>query len=393
MAASHYQTALIIGWIVFCCLQLYCTPVLANPPKHVYRSDFRSPDDIFTNGFKKLGDNDDLNDHVTGASCYTGNQNTAFVATSESEQFATNWGRDRTVVNPDESYVYVYRIRATGNFYDVYQSLLQAYRITGDSLYQALASHYEYQQEWVAFNSITANQIERVDVYGRPGPDGNMPLIRRQTNPNYVDSQSHGNPDPYPISGPAPTTNWLLPSTLAYLTACFSFCKPGSSSLQDIATYASTCSVISPYTQSVAKPNMAFIWNIFTKQPVSVTVPWKAHVHTFFVKTHHYYSPTCCRVAPGTLSDLDLLEVQCQQCSKYFQKFVVRLEASGPTNLWVNQTFTDGDVNKDFNKWGNEIDVVGTSYTIKDYGYSVSDVFATGGGWSSTYVNVYPIYP
>ena len=30
---------------------------------------------------------------------------------------------------------------------------------------------------------------------------------------------------------------------------------------------------------------------------------------------------------------------------------------------------------------------------IKDYGYSVGDVFATGRGWSSTYVNVYPIYP
>ena len=383
--ANHYQTR--ICCIAFYCGLLCCTAVLANPSKYVYRSDFRSPDEIFRNGFRPLGNNDDLKDHVTGASCNTGNRNTAFVATSTSEQFAINWGRDRTVVNPDERYIYVYRIRATGNFYDVYQSLLQAYRNTGDTMYQALANHYQYQQEWVAFNGVTANQVEQVDVYGRPDRNGHMPLIRSQTNPHYVDSQSHGNPDPYPISGQAATTNWLLRSSLAYLTACFSLCKRGSS-LKDTATFASTCSL--PYKQSVAHPNLGLIWNTFTQRPVRDTVPWVIQTRTRFVRSHHRYSPNCCRVALGELTDSDL---NCKSCSSFFHKFVVRLEASGPTYLWVNQTFTDGDVNTEWKKWGNEIDVVGTSYTIRDYGYTVAYVFSSGSGWSSTTISVYPVYP
>ena len=79
--------------------------------------------------------------------------------------------------------------------------------------YGTLANCFQHQQEWVAFNGITANQIEQVDVYGRPNINGHMPFFRNQRNlDNYVDSQSHGNPGPYPVSGPAPTTNcnWLL---------------------------------------------------------------------------------------------------------------------------------------------------------------------------------------
>ena len=141
---------------------------------------------IFADGFKSLGNNDNLNDHVRGTSCIRGTNkpNSAFVATTASEQFAKEWGRDRIALEPDniQNY-YVYRIRATGNFYNATESLLNAE-------YEDQAYNKLRQKEWLAYNGVITSQIEKVDVYGRPTDAGNVPKIRTKYNTRYIHSES-----------------------------------------------------------------------------------------------------------------------------------------------------------------------------------------------------------
>ena len=199
-----------------CQVAVYCllcfAAVLAAPPKYVYRADFRPPEKIFSNGFQALGNNANLDDHVTGVSCSSSYHNSAFVATTSSKEFAVAWGRDRTAVNCKSlgEYVYVYTIRATDNFYDAHESLLEAYHNTGDSNYQVLAERFRSQHEWLAYNGIPNNQVKDVDMYKRPGGSENMIFLHSQHNQFYVDAQSHGNPHPFQISGRATISNWIL---------------------------------------------------------------------------------------------------------------------------------------------------------------------------------------
>jgi pertussis toxin subunit 1 len=185
----------------------------------VYRSDYRKPADIFVKGFEALGDNDSLEDHVMGSSCRTGTSTTAFVATTSSETFAVNWGRDRAIIHSGASEFYVYKMRATENFYSAGASLREAYRKTGDSKYVALADHYEYQKEWLAVGGVPASQVEMADVYSTPDKSGNVVRIRSEVNPNYDRTiEGSGNPKPYIPKGQPSRRRFRLPN---FVTACF----------------------------------------------------------------------------------------------------------------------------------------------------------------------------
>ena len=209
--------------LVLCCLLSSVVVWAADPPTFVYRADFRPPEVIFANGFPALGDNDDLHDHMTGGSCKIGNNpgSTAFVATTSDERFAVNWGRDRIVIRPPETQqYYVYKIRATANFYNAEASLRVAYHNTGDRKYSADADHYAYQKEWLAYNGIPASQVEMVTIYGRPDRRGNVISRGSLFNENYDRrSQSSANPNPYvPRRQPTHRRRFRLPK---FVTACF----------------------------------------------------------------------------------------------------------------------------------------------------------------------------
>lgn len=148
---------------------------------------------------------------MTGCSCRTGAGSTAFVATTANEQFAKNWGRDRIVIQPQATArYYVYKIRATGNFYDAAESLHEAYRATGDRNYLTDADHYGYQQEWLAYGGIPAEQVEQATAYGRPDRGGNVPRFNTVHNRNYIDANTRGNPAPFQQL----STFWCLWSSL-----------------------------------------------------------------------------------------------------------------------------------------------------------------------------------
>ena len=90
-----------------------------TPANFVYRTDFRDPQIIIANGFKCFGNNKKLLEHVDGVSCSKGTtQNSAFVATSSSEEFARRFGANLLWAAANKRpYFYVYKIRATKNFY------------------------------------------------------------------------------------------------------------------------------------------------------------------------------------------------------------------------------------------------------------------------------------
>ena len=203
--------------LVLCFLLLSAVVQAVDPPPiFVYRMDYRNPTDIFAMGFEPLGDNDSLEDHVGGLSCRTGTSTTAFVATTSSEEFAINWGRDRFCLHGTATEFYVYKIRATENFYSAEASL----RNTGEQKNILLADYYKKQKEWLAFGGVPAKQIEKADIYKTPDMEGNVPYIRTETNPNYDGTiKGRGNSEPYiPKPKGQPPRRFQLPN---FITACF----------------------------------------------------------------------------------------------------------------------------------------------------------------------------
>lgn len=132
---------------------------------------------------------------------------------------------------------YVYTIRAMANFYDCVESLKEAMRVTGDQSYQALIDKYSCQEEWSVFNGAIFSQVQKVDIY--EVVNNQFVLTGTKNNAKYIDANTEGNPDPFPISGSAPRTHWLLPISVPNLTACFGLCIYESSLLQ--ANSAQSC--------------------------------------------------------------------------------------------------------------------------------------------------------
>ena len=210
--------------LVLCFLLLSAVVQAVDPPPiFVYRMDYRNPDVIFARGFEALGDNDSLYDHVSGGSCRTGTSTTVFVATTSDKTFAVNWGRDRFCLHNKATEFYVYKIRATENFYSAEASL----RNTGESKSIELADHYKKQKEWLAVGGVPASQIKMADVYKTPDKSGKVVHLRSEMNDNYDETiQGSGNPEPYipkeqPTQPPRRRIRFRLPN---YITACFTGC-------------------------------------------------------------------------------------------------------------------------------------------------------------------------
>ena len=157
---------------------LLCSGALqaGDPPPciYMYRSDYCTPASIFAAGFQALGDNKSLEDHGSGSSCRTGTSTTAFVATTSKEEFAISWGQGSFTL--EQQNFYVYKMRATENFYSAEASLdlHEAYHRTGESKYAVLADHYVYQKEWLAVGGEPSSHIEMAEIYSTPDKSENV---------------------------------------------------------------------------------------------------------------------------------------------------------------------------------------------------------------------------
>ena len=105
--------------------------------------------------------------------------------------------------NPKKATIYVYKIRATENFYSAYYSLMVAkdnLRQQGKNKkadkYVSVAEKYLYEREWMAYRAIAATQIQLATPYPRTliGLNQHSPIVQ---NPGYVEESTYGSEDPF----------------------------------------------------------------------------------------------------------------------------------------------------------------------------------------------------
>ena len=163
---------------MLCCLLLSAAVVWTDPPEFVYRADLRDPMDVFEKGFPALGNDDDLHNHVTGASCGTARQKgtTIFVDTC-SEHLAIKWG-EVLISKSDFDGFYIYQIRTTASFHHCENSL----RDIAKKIREGKDDPKKYQQylydadkleekkrtsRWLAHSGVPKELIVRVDYYNK----------------------------------------------------------------------------------------------------------------------------------------------------------------------------------------------------------------------------------
>lgn len=148
---------------------------------YLYRMDTRPHDEVFINGFATLGNNRNLYLYIEGESCFSGSRDAAFVSTSDSQDFAIEWGRS----NRRGSTFYVYRMIPNERFYNATNSLLNAYDQTRNRVYYNTAHRFAHQREWVSYGNISANQIVDVVEYTSNGIDTPPTMVIGYSNPNF----------------------------------------------------------------------------------------------------------------------------------------------------------------------------------------------------------------
>lgn len=114
----------------FIFLYILTVPLLAmaEPPKWVYRLDYRAPNEIYRDGFQASGNNYDASQHATGSSCVNPNSNTvnmqtAFINTVTNYDALRRAARGMIERDPQHRRMYIYTIRADNNFYPLASTL------------------------------------------------------------------------------------------------------------------------------------------------------------------------------------------------------------------------------------------------------------------------------
>lgn len=162
-----------------------------------FRYSMVSPEMAFQVGFIPLGDNNNLYQHVTGASCFDRDANSRFISTSSSESMAMEMANADT---PIGSHYYLYRIRPTANFYNSMNSIQAAMNRTNDERFFEAYLYYMLEDEWLAEGGIRAEQIHSAREYQSHGPHQEAIFIREYQNSAYIDAESVPNNSIYRVS-------------------------------------------------------------------------------------------------------------------------------------------------------------------------------------------------
>ena len=194
--------AVLASRCVLCCLLFSAAAVWAeSSPKYVYLVSNHKPSDVFYNGFQALGSNEDLHMHASGVSCAGNDGDTAFIDTTTNKNFAFDWGVKLYPSGP----FYMYKIRATDQFYELKNSLektAEKMKKEDDCRFELYS--YDSQQlpasqgRWIARTGISNRLIYRVCefqlVKGMPGEE-EWKQVRREYNPKkYTTFSTRGNP-------------------------------------------------------------------------------------------------------------------------------------------------------------------------------------------------------
>ncbi|HHQ4020353.1 TPA: scabin-related ADP-ribosyltransferase [Pseudomonas aeruginosa] len=167
-----------------------------NPPSTVWRIDTRPPSEIFQNGFRSWGTNNNPVAHSTGASCIPDqNPDSAFISTTASEDFARAYVNGRADTTPDGVQFTIYEIRATDNFYSLPRTLADLDERGVFNIPASARIGPTLTYEWDAIETIPPSLIRSAITYtvvNRRAQAGDI-----QINNNYIEGDTHANNDPY----------------------------------------------------------------------------------------------------------------------------------------------------------------------------------------------------
>lgn len=170
--------------MLFICSNIYAAPSI------VYRMDKREPADIFEEGFKSWGTNDNLLEHIEGISMgVTDGSGSAFVSTTSDRQYALDFAQAVRLQN-----FYIYDIRPTDNFYSL--NITFSHFAQTDPGYNQILYNFESSNEYAAFNGISNSQIIRATRYV---VENNVATPSQVfVNNAYVNAITTANTQPYP---------------------------------------------------------------------------------------------------------------------------------------------------------------------------------------------------
>ncbi|MGP2515912.1 putative AB5 enterotoxin ADP-ribosylating subunit YtxA [Yersinia sp. 2545 StPb PI] len=177
----------------------------AKPPDIVWRVDTRDYQEIFSQGFHSLGDNDSVVEHLSGRSCrgdHATSADSIFISTTADKSFAYNYlervlKKIQTTMGSD-ALVYLYQIRADSNMYSADYTLDFILRMGASGMQQELHHIFRYSpflSEWMAHSRILGEQIMSATSYllrqGKVIANEFMP------NPLYRQTRSSASANPY----------------------------------------------------------------------------------------------------------------------------------------------------------------------------------------------------
>ena len=193
MHISHYY---VLCCLLFCAASRSPKPIL---PEFVFIASRKPVDVAKKNGFTAKGTNDDVCEHVTGASCK--DHTTAFIDADVNMEHAVNvWGPH--LLSKQSGNFHVYMINATKNFYycslslNLYTNLIKSYQIEKETNCvekQVVVS----PERWIAFDHIPRANILGVCTFSYDAEQDKLSLIANCSSIHDRTTKSHGNSRPY----------------------------------------------------------------------------------------------------------------------------------------------------------------------------------------------------
>ncbi|MGW8551397.1 hemopexin repeat-containing protein [Streptomyces tubercidicus] len=228
-------------------LQLVNDPESNGYPNMVWRVDTRSPEEIWGSdgqgpGFQPHGTNRNFLQHVTRTNA-AGERVTdsGYVSTTTSREWAER-NHIRNLLAADNGLtVWLYRIRADGNFYSVNNSLHAAMSATEDDdtldVLSDVDTRYRRQNEWAARGGIPVANIQGAIPYTHSANDDGFSAGTEQTSSHYVAMATVANSETLPMDIEGRTRNSVvrMASVLGALIG-IGFCVPTARSKRSTDT-------------------------------------------------------------------------------------------------------------------------------------------------------------
>ncbi|HHH1997667.1 TPA: hypothetical protein ACPY8P_003960, partial [Yersinia enterocolitica] len=228
---------------------LFSENLLANDEPNkgtLFRVDTRNSTEIFSAGFSPFGNNDNIRDHSRGVSCIGRNENSAFISTTSSSEYAANYARRLVTLRNEPVYVYVFD--STASYYNMALSLT-------NMGYSAGVNDARTQSEWISYGAIPSSSIRGVRVYTGPETPAVIP------NPNYIPRTPVINNQPYiseqqnslpGIGGILANLSPLVGACMAATVSCF---NPNGFKNRS----SDSCGFIEPYRKNTILRYSTFI--------------------------------------------------------------------------------------------------------------------------------------